>query len=42
MFGARPINQKKVTAVQVEEGRKKSDIGPVGNGMQKFMRQETA
>lgn len=38
-FGTRPIGQKKVTAeIGQTENKKKSDIGFVASGMQKFMR----
>ena len=38
-LGAKPLAQKKVVAVQSEDPlKKKSLIGPVGTGMQKFMK----
>lgn len=40
-FGAKPLNQKKVQAVETKDNKKKSDIGPVATGMQKFMKQST-
>jgi hypothetical protein len=43
-LGGKPINQKKVVATQSEksENKKKSDIGPVASGMNKFMKQDTS
>jgi len=40
-MGVKPLNQKKVEATQIEGAKKKSDIGPVASGMQKFMRQDS-
>jgi len=37
-----PLNQKKVEAVQTEGQGKKSDIGPVSTGMQRFMKGDSA
>lgn len=37
-FGAKPLNQKKVEAEKSGDNKKKSDIGPVATGMQKFLK----
>ena len=40
-LGALPLGQKKVHAMQTEDKKKRSDIGPVATGMQKFMKQDS-